>query len=174
MLIRATTECDVEAVDAIYAYAKKAFREAGIPQWQGSYPDADTVHSDVAAGIGYVLCDDDGRVVGAAALTTTMEEAYNFIFDGSWLTPLEGPYVTVHRISVGEDSRGQGWSKRILAFAEELARKKGFASVRVDTHEQNAVMRGLLTSSGYVQCGTIVLLEGDEKGDPRLCYEKLV
>ena len=174
MLIRATTVHDVDAVSEIYAYAKAAFAAAGIPQWQAAYPNADTVNGDIAAGIGYVLCDDSGKIIGAQALTTTPEEAYFQIRGGSWLTPAEGPYVTVHRIAVGEGSRGKGWSKRLLSYAEDLAREKGLASVRVDTHEQNAVMRNLLVSSGYVLCGTIILLEGDEKGAPRLCYEKTV
>ena len=58
--------------------------------------------------------------------------------------------------------------------AEALAAQRGFPSVRVDTHEQNAVMRSLLSGLGYRQCGTIILLDGDEKGAPRLCYEKLI
>ena len=35
-------------------------------------------------------------------------------------------------------------------------------------------MRSLLSGMGYRQCGTIILLDGDEKGAPRLCYEKLI
>ena len=58
--------------------------------------------------------------------------------------------------------------------AETLAAQLGFSSVRVDTHEQNTVMRAMLEGLGYTQCGTIILLDGDEKGAPRLCYEKLV
>ena len=57
--------------------------------------------------------------------------------------------------------------------AEALAAQR-VSLVRVDTHEQNAVMRSLLSGLGYRQCGTIILLDGDEKGAPRLCYEKLI
>lgn len=151
-----------------------ALRRPAFPQWQeGTYPDAATVEGDIAQGIGYVLCDG-GEVVGAVALTTQGEEGYRHIFDGAWLTPLDGPYVTVHRIAVSGEHRGKGLSKRIMQEAEALAAQRGFPSVRVDTHEQNAVMRSLLSGLGYRQCGTIILLDGDEKGAPRLCYEKLI
>ena len=174
MEFRKTTGADVAAVCGIYDFAKRSFAQAGIPQWQeGTYPDAATVEGDIAQGIGYVLCDG-GEVVGAVALTTQGEEGYRHIFDGAWLTPLDGPYVTVHRIAVSGEHRGKGLSKRIMQEAEALAAQRGFPSVRVDTHELNAVMRSMLSGMGYRQCGTIILLDGDEKGAPRLCYEKLI
>ena len=85
MEFRKTTERDLAAVCDIYAFAKQSFAKAGIPQWQGAYPDAATVEGDIAQGIGYVLCDGD-EVVGAVALTTKGEPGYNYIFDGDWLT----------------------------------------------------------------------------------------
>ena len=173
MEFRNTTIKDLAAVCDIYAFAKQSFAKAGIPQWQGAYPDAATVEGDIAQGIGYVLCDGS-EVVGAVALTTKGEPGYNHIFDGAWLTAVDGSYVTVHRIAVSGARRGQGLSKRILQEAETLAAQSGIPSVRVDTHEQNAVMRAMLEGLGYTQCGTIILLDGDEKGAPRLCYEKLV
>ncbi|MBQ3077112.1 MAG: GNAT family N-acetyltransferase [Clostridia bacterium] len=173
MEFRKTTAAEVEAVAAIYAYAKRAFREAGIPQWQGIYPDAATVRGDIEAGIGYVLVDG-AEPVGAVALTTAPEEVYRRITGGTWLTGESEQYMTVHRIAVAEGRRGQGLSKAIMREVEALARSLGLPSIRVDTHEQNANMRGMLASMGYTQCGDIILIDGDEAGDPRLCYEKLL
>ena len=42
------------------------------------------------------------------------------------------------------------------------------AHLRIDTHENNAVMRHLITSRGFLPCGTITV----EDGTPRLAFER--
>ena len=41
--------------------------------------------------------------------------------------------------------------------------------LRIDTHENNAPMRGLLRKLGFVQCGTVHLADGS----PRLAFERV-
>ena len=61
----------------------------------------------------------------------------------------------------------------ILSFALVLARDNGKKSVRVDTHQDNASMRKSLEKNGFLYKGELTLLEGSEKGDMRLGYEKM-
>ena len=42
-------------------------------------------------------------------------------------------------------------------------------SLRIDTHADNAPMRGLLRKLGFAQCGTIRLADGS----PRLAFERV-
>ena len=45
----------------------------------------------------------------------------------------------------------------------------GYSSIKIDTHKENFVMRGLLEKNGFEYCGIILLEDGAE----RVAYEKL-
>ncbi len=48
----------------------------------------------------------------------------------------------------------------------------GMASVRIDTHGDNAPMRRAVEKFGFAFCGDITLVEGPEAGAPRIAFEK--
>jgi GNAT superfamily N-acetyltransferase len=79
-------------------------------------------------------------------------------------------YTAVHRVAVALASRGTGVAGEILRFAEQKAKEHGHASLRIDTHEGNVVMRRMLEKNGFVYCGVIFLQDGAE----RVAYEKCV
>ena len=83
-------------------------------------------------------------------------------------------YATVHRLAVSPEMRGRGVAGFIYAGASELARALGAASIRVDTHPQNLSMQRAMTKAGFVFCGELLLVEGDEAGDRRYGYELLL
>ena len=82
----------------------------------------------------------------------------------------QNDYVAIHRVAISVSRRGSGISTAIINYAAEHAKKLGRASLRIDTHEGNVVMRRMLEKNGFVHCGTIYL----ENGDPRVAYEKTV
>ena len=41
-------------------------------------------------------------------------------------------------------------------------------SIKIDTHEDNQIMRKMLSSTGFTHCGTILLRDGNK----RLAFEK--
>ena len=104
----------------------------------------------------------DGEIVATPAmLTSSGERTYDRIEGDGWIsssTSDDPAYpATVHRFAVSDKACGKGCAKAMLRHAEELARDAGMDSVRVDTHEGNAPMRGLLSRCGYVECGAIIL-----------------
>ena len=99
------------------------------------------------------------------------EAAYETL-EGEWLT--DGPYATVHRCAVDPACRGRGIIGELFAFACEKAAADGMASVRIDTHADNAPMRRAVEKFGFVPCGDITLTEGPEAGAPRIAFEKVL
>ncbi len=160
---------DLDAVMDVVAQARRAIARLGIDQWQDGYPEREVIEADIARGIGYVF-ENEGAIAGYLALAPSPEPVYERI-DGAWLA--NGEYLTVHRSCASDACRGRGLGAAMLAFAEELARSRGVASVRADTHRGNAVMRHLLEKRGFTYCGTVAY--DVTAGDPlRAAYEKSV
>ena len=170
MEFRRTVASDLDALLALFAEARGTIASLGIDQWQDGYPGRDLVLRDIEAGHSWVIVFD-GKIVGTLACIEDGEATYDVIEDGAWLTGNENrAYLTVHRVAVAVRCRGTGVSRAMMDFAAERARRKRLGSVRIDTHEGNAVMRRMLEKNGFHPCGIIHL----ENGDRRVAYEKQI
>ncbi len=169
-IIRKTKKPDIPALMEIFSEARKTIAALGIDQWQNGYPNAEVIAEDIEKEQSY-LVEAEGRAIATFAMLTQGEPTYDEIFDGRWKTSGgREDYIALHRVAVSVACRGQGISTRIVEYAVQAARELGRASVRIDTHEGNVVMRKMLERHGFVHCGTIFL----ENGDPRVAYEYLI
>ena len=91
------TTADVLAVLEIINHAKAFLKAAGSTQWQSGYPNADTITTDIANEVGWVL-KADHQVVGYAAVIVGEDPNYQEI-DGAWQNTT-APYATIHRITI--------------------------------------------------------------------------
>ena len=80
------------------------------------------------------------------------EPAYRDL-NGQWNT--NEKYVVVHRMAFSEKARGRGLSGDALRMVEEMSKKNGVYSFRVDTDADNKKMRHILSKNGFEYCGTI-------------------
>ena len=167
MRIRKAERGDLPALLALYSEARATIALLGIDQWQDGYPGEDAVLSDIEAGRGRVVEDEDGEIVGAFALCEGEDPTYRVIENGSWMT--SEPYLAMHRTAIRVKNRGTGVSGMIVRDAKESARRLGLRTLRIDTHEGNVVMRRMLEKNGFEYRGVIHLLNGD----PRVAYEIL-
>lgn len=151
-MIRRANKNDLISIMLIYEEAKKKMRADGnINQWSDKYPDEETLLDDINRGELYIAYDDE--IYGVFMLSFSGEETYKEI-QGAWLN--EGPYAVIHRIA----SLGKG--RNLLKDAIDFA----FAStenIRIDTHEDNNIMRTLLNKLGFTYTGIIHLKSGDER-----------
>lgn len=145
--------------------AKAYLKSRGVDQWQKGYPDQECIKNDIQRGTGY-LCIDNDKVVGYVCIDFNGEPAYENLC-GKWLSTQ--PYVVVHRLALGRSSRGKGLSSQVLFLVEKLAKQKGIHSFKVDTDNDNAIMKHLLNKNGFQYCGTICF-DNSEK----IAYEKLI
>lgn len=158
-MIRKATLSDIDRLLEIYESAKKFMHTHGNPnQWNGAYPEKETLVNDVEKGHLYVMCEPNQRIYACFALVGGEDVTYARI-DGCWRsnTPY---YGTIHRIA------GDGTVHGIFAKCAEFARTK-YNHLRVDTHEDNIPMQRAVKRDGFVYAGIIYL----ENGDPRLAYD---
>lgn len=158
MKIRKTTQNDLPALLALYAGARRFMREQGNPnQWGSSRPEEATLLADIRAGVSY-LCEQDGMLAAAFSFWVGEEPTYARI-DGAWLD--DAPYGVVHRIASARQVHGAG--RFCLEWCFDRC-----GNLRIDTHEDNRPMQGLLSKLGFQHCGVIYL----EDGAPRLAFQK--
>ncbi len=160
---------DMDALLALYEQGRTAIARFGIDQWQNGYPARSDVEKDMEADVLWVSEEPDmpGKIASVMALIFTGEPTYDVITGGEWLTGDTHAYAAVHRITVSPDFRNRGVAGQTMAFGMESARNAGFTSLRIDTHQGNLAMRGMLEKNGFTHCGTIFL----ESGAPRVAYE---
>lgn len=168
-MILATAD-HLDAMTAITDQAKANMAAMDIDQWQAGYPDRATWEADVAEGAAYVGVED-GRVVAVFCYADTPEVSYDTL-KGEWLTA--GPYAVIHRCAVDPAERGRGLIAELFQFACDKAAAEGMASMRIDTHADNAPMRRAVEKFGFTYCGPITLADGLEAGSPRIAFEKVL
>ena len=154
---------DFDAILRIYNESKQYFFEHNIDQWQHGYPNLESIQKDYEDGVLYVLKSKE-EVIGTLVLSKERQSNYKNIEKGTWLFGED--YVVVHRIAVSTTVKGQGYGRLMLQKCEVLSNDIA-ESIRIDTHQDNKVMRHLLMSLGYRYAGVVEVDDGK-----RLAYEK--
>lgn len=165
MEIRHSTYNDIGSIMNIIKQAQAYFKSNGIDQWQNNYPNPSVIENDIKLNESYVILMNQ-RIVGTYVLSFRNESTYDIIYDGSWLS--NEKYAVIHRIAFDQSIKGQGLSKRVLDSIYTQCINNRIVSIKIDTHEDNSVMRKMLVSNGFIPCGTILLRDGNK----RLAYEK--
>ena len=157
--IRKTRPEDIDAVMALYDKGRTRMRESGnTEQWTEGYPHRWMIEEDVKLGRSYVY-EEAGALHAVFALLWGEDPTYAQI-DGAWLS-VKTPYGTIHRIAADGEMPGLGaWC---IDWCLQMC-----GSVRIDTHEDNVLMRRALDKLGFTYCGTIIC----DEGTPRCAYQK--
>ena len=168
--VRPSATEDLDAIMPILNEARGTIAKLGIDQWQDGYPSRDVIEDDIEKKRSYVA-ERSGAICGTFVLVDDGEPTYDKIFEGHWLTGDDSAdYVAIHRVAISVASRGSGVSTTVIDAAADYARALGRASLRIDTHEGNVVMRRMLEKHGFTYCGIIYL----QSGASRVAYEKIV
>lgn len=159
MEIRNSNLNDLERLEHIYVAAREIMRRSGNPnQWKDNAPHISLIIRDIKSSNHYVLCEK-GEVYAAFSLIIGEEPTYKVI-EGKWLNDEE--YATIHRLA--SDGNKREILKECLSFCE-----KKISNIRIDTHEDNRIMKHLLEKYGFIKCGIIYL----ENGEERVAYQKI-
>ena len=177
MYLRKTEIKDLDRAEEILILAKESLRdELHIDQWQSGYPNRSTYEKDMQDGLGYVLCNDEGAVVGVCAAILDGDPVYDDIisadgeFDGFW--KYDGKHLVVHRICVDKKNATKGLGSIFMEKLTDMARSLGCGSVRIDTHRGNLAMRGMLRKNGFCERGIVFV--DDPSTKERIAYEKIL
>ncbi|MBR4977429.1 MAG: GNAT family N-acetyltransferase [Bacteroidales bacterium] len=155
MIIRKAACSDLGALMKIFEGAKQIMRDSGnIHQWNGAYPTEDVVMNDIESGNCYVLCDDEA-ILGTMALIPGPDPTYSYI-EGEW--PDDAPYYVIHRIATA--APGKNVAIKLFDWAFGHIASQGCKVIRIDTHEENKIMKHILGKYGFMMCGLIYLKDG--------------
>ena len=165
-IFRRAVPSDFSGIMEVVSQAQRFMAGLGIDQWQDGYPSSELIAADIEADRAYVMVED-GNVASITVLTAEPEPIYDAI-DGAWHTG--SPYLTIHRMAIGDANRHSGLAAQILENAISMARAGQLSGVRADTHRGNAAMRRFLEKSGFRECGLVVYETA--AGDPiRVAYD---
>ena len=163
---------DIEGIMEIVADAQSFLRRCNVDQWQDGYPVPAVFEYDIAHEQGW-LFTCGGEPAGYICITMLADKSYEHI-DGAWLTGDDAIYTAAHRVMVSEKYRGTKLATEMFSLAFDLAAGMGRGSVRIDTHNDNRSMNGLLTKLGFTLCGVVqVSLKGTGHDTRRNAYERL-
>lgn len=146
--------------------AKAFLKSRGVDQWQRGYPDTNTIRNDIANQRGYFLMADKCPLA-YMCIDFEGEPAYDGL-NGHWLNN-SSSYGVLHRLAIGAEFRGKGLATVSLKLAEALMQRRKTGSFRIDTDENNEVMKHLLSKNGFAYCGTIWF-----DNSVKIAYEKLL
>lgn len=167
MEFRRAKSTELNEIMKIIKMAQEALKKNGVDQWQDNYPNEQVIKEDIERGESYLLIDNN-KVIGTTVLSFETEETYNEIFDGQWIT--NSKYGVIHRIAVDNEVKGKNAAREIIYNAQILCKNKNINSIKVDTHEDNIVMRKFLEKNNFKYCGIIYLIDKSK----RLAFEKIL
>ena len=85
MTIRPSTCADIDAMLAVFAYARQQMAADGNPtQWGDGYPSRQQLEEDICRGVSYVL-ERDGVICATFVFIIGDDPTYDIIEDGAWL-----------------------------------------------------------------------------------------
>lgn len=163
-MIRPAIMSDLDRVVDIMEVSKKILQAQGNFQWDDAYPLREDYRLDIENAELYVI-EDDGVVAGFLCLNSDEPEVYK---SAAWKNP--PPALVIHRMAVAPELRGKGLAGKLLDFAWDVTRERGFASLRTDTFSANDAMNSLFIKHGFHKTGEIEL--PGRRQQPFYCYEK--
>lgn len=144
---------DLDALMALVAAVIAGMQAQHIDQWDAVYPDRDCIAQDLRIGSATVI-EDVGGIIGFVVLNTHQDPPYA-------PAPWTGTHpAVVHRLMVHPRAQGQGLARRLMAWSEGEALRRGFDSIRLDAFEQNPIAQHLYATSGYAPRGSRVFRKG--------------
>ena len=163
---RLATLEEFPAIMEIINQAKARRKTDGSNQWQDGYPNLETIGSHYYKKAGYVLVNENQKIVGYSAVLVNDEPAYLNI-EGQWLSNNE--FIVIHRVAIHDDFLGKGLAIMIFRKIEELAISKNVYSIKVDTNFDNLAMLHIFNKLEYQYCGQVYF-----RGSARRAYEKIL
>ena len=158
MIITKASFTDLDEIMNIVSCTRLYFKNVGIPQWQGEYPDRIDFEEDKEKERLYVI-KEDNKVIGMFSLVYP-DHNYDYIEDGKWLD--DTPYIAIHRMAILDEYKGRGYAGKAFDYVKE-----NYDHIRVDTHDLNEAMKRAILKNNFVYCG-IVYMEDKTK---RNAYE---
>ncbi|WP_170131074.1 GNAT family N-acetyltransferase [Deinococcus yavapaiensis] len=152
LTVHVASPSDVPRIEALIGACGLHLATRGHRNWLPPYP-LDFVRRDQERGEAFVALLD-GELVGTFALTALGGEV-------PWREP-SAPALYLHRLAVEPALQGRGWGQALLQAAQEEARARGAAWLRLDAYEDNVFLARFYAAAGYEARGRVRIDIGRE------------
>lgn len=139
----------------------------GSFQWDSNYPNKLIITNDIKNKDLFIL-EDNNKILGIIVLNSNQAEEYKNL---CWKYNNKKTLV-IHRMAINPKNQGNGFSKMLMKFAENFAKKNKYKVIRTDTYIENIKMQNLFKKLSYEKAGEVFFNNGKLK--PFICYEKLI
>lgn len=122
------------------------------------FPSQRMVEAAIAQG-GQLIGTEDGAIVAALILNHDCDPAYE---KGAWQVDAVPQEVSVlHALRVLPEYAGRGYSRRLMEYALDNARRRGQRAIRLDCIEGNDIPVKMYLSLGFRYAGTVPITYED-------------
>lgn len=163
-MIRKAKVSEIDKIITITRACAAHMIEKNIFQWNEHYPTKEAFQQDIERSELYVFLISE-KIMGCIVISTLKDEEYN---DVTWLTE-DGNNYYVHRLAIHPKHQGKGYAKKLMDFAEGIAKENKATSVRLDTFSQNNRNQKFYEARGYEKLESIYFPKQSEH--PFYCYE---
>jgi GNAT superfamily N-acetyltransferase len=137
----------------------------GLRFWSSSFPAAEQINRDIYEGHVY-LVKDKGVCKGMMILNSTEPEDYRQMN----LSSENSKPFFVHCMAVHPLWQGKGIAGMMINYAQEMAKKHGFTSIRLDIYQTSEDAIQLCEKLSFKEIGSF---QANFQRIPYVCYEKL-
>ena len=159
---------DLKNVNKIVDDAKIALKNDGIDQWQNGSPDIMLLGRQISSENAFVY-DNDDKILAYAYLSEDYEPTYAAVMN---IVKGVNAY-TIHTLCVDSNEIGKGIARKFFDQIIAYAKENNKDSLRIDTHEDNFKMRGLISKMGFEELGQIYIKDAGVT-KPRIAYELIL
>ena len=164
-MIRKAKEDDVLKIMEIIKSTVKEMKGYNNTQWDENYPRDIDFFNDIKNGDLYVE-EIENSIKGFVCINYVEPNEYK---DLNWSS--NEKCMVIHRMAVDSNFRNRGVGKKLISFAEELAKENNIKYIKTDTYSINTKMNSLFLKCGLKLIGEMSFL-GKEK--PFYCYDKIL
>lgn len=169
--LRKATSHDLPEILAIIEDGRQTLAQQQIPQWQnGDGPNPTTLSDDIHHERCYLMVVGE-KIAGIGVLISTLDSAYEAIYNGQWQENSLKNYTAIHRVALKNDFQGHGLALTLLNYLVTAARLTGALDIRIDTHKENLAMQHLIKKAGFHYQGEVLLPVTDGE---RYAYQLLL
>jgi GNAT superfamily N-acetyltransferase len=155
----------LEEVNEIYLRCREYLLENGILQWDEHYPNIVYFKECIENKVLFVLIENS-EILGHVVLNEWESEEWD---DISWKG---NKPIVIHSLMIHPVFQGKGIGTEFVKQCEELARKQGHKSIRLDAFSGNEKALQLYSKLGYQKRGNVIFTFKPEGHQEYICFEK--
>ena len=148
MIYSKANTSQTKEVFSVFSAAIINMEKQKIHQWDEIYPDQAIIAEDITKNQMYIGMID-GKIAVCFVLSEECDEEYK---NGKWQWP-DSKFCVIHRLCVNPQFQNQGIATQTMEYIEELCKKAGYDSIRLDCFTENPYSLKLYDKAGYSVVG---------------------